>query len=63
MIYTAGRWVRLDLSAGHGLFGRAWPRLCAGYVAGAIGLEPRPSFRLGVGVALATAAQGEAEPQ
>jgi hypothetical protein len=33
LIYVGTRWVRLDLLAGARLFGRAWPRLCAGWVA------------------------------
>jgi hypothetical protein len=41
-IYIGNRWVGLDLLAGPLLFGRAWPRLCAGYVADAIGREPKP---------------------
>ncbi len=62
LIYMAGRWVGLDLLAGPGLFGRAWPRLCAGYVADAIGQEPRPWLRLEAGAVLEALAQGEAEP-
>ena len=42
LIYMAGRWAGLDLLAGPGLFGRAWPRLCAGYGADAIGREIKP---------------------
>ena len=61
LIYMAGRWVGLDLLAGPGLFGRAWPRLCAGYVADAIGREPKAWTRLDAGAVLATVAQGEAE--
>src|SRR5882672_6279631 len=57
-----GRWVGLDLLAGPGLFGRAWPRLCAGYVADAIGQEPKPRLRLDAGAVLATVAQGQTEP-
>lgn len=37
LVYLSGRWVGLDLLAGPGLFSRAWPRLCAGYAADAIG--------------------------
>ncbi len=58
LIYMAGRWVGLDLLAGPRLFGRAWPRLCAGYVADAIGREPKPRPRLDGGAVLATVAQG-----
>ena len=37
LVYMGSQWVGLDLLAGPRLFGRAWPRLCAGYVADAIG--------------------------
>jgi len=37
LIYIAERWLGLDLLASPGLFDRAWPRLCAGYVADGIG--------------------------
>jgi len=40
LVYLAGRWVGLDLLASGGLFNRAWPRLCAGYAADAIGRKP-----------------------
>jgi hypothetical protein len=40
LVFLSGRWVGMDLVAGAGLFGRAWPRLCAGYVADAIGQKP-----------------------
>ena len=46
LVYMSDRWAGLDLLAGPGLFGRAWPRLCAGYVADAIGREPKPWQRL-----------------
>ena len=52
----------LDLVAGPGLFGRAWPRLCAGYVADAIGREPKPWHRLDAAAVLEALAQGQAEP-
>jgi hypothetical protein len=42
----------MDLLAGPGLFGRAWPRLCAGYVADAIGREVKPWQRLDAGAVL-----------
>lgn len=58
----AGRWVGLDLLAGPGLFGRAWPRLCAGYVADAIGRKPKPWLRLDGGTVLATVAHSPADP-
>lgn len=62
LVYMAGRWVGLDLLAGPGLFGRAWSRLCAGYVADAIGREPKPRLRLDGGTVLATVAQSPADP-
>jgi len=62
LIYMAGRWVGLDLMGGPGLFGRAWPRLCAGYVADTIGRKPEPWQRLNAGAVLSAFAQGQAEP-
>jgi hypothetical protein len=50
LIYMGTRWVGLDLLAGPRLFGRAWPRLCAGYVADTIGREPRRWQWLDAGV-------------
>ncbi len=44
LVYLSGRWVGLDLLAGPSLFGRVWPRLCAGYAADAI--RRKPSVRL-----------------
>lgn len=44
LVYLSGRWVGLDLLAGPSLFGRVWPRLCAGYAADAI--RRKPSARL-----------------
>ncbi|MGH2602767.1 MAG: ARPP-1 family domain-containing protein, partial [Dehalococcoidia bacterium] len=58
----ASRWVGLDILAGPGLFGRAWSRLCAGYVADAIGRKPTPWRRLDGCAALEVLAQGQAEP-
>ncbi|MBI1736157.1 MAG: hypothetical protein HYR51_13360 [Candidatus Rokubacteria bacterium] len=43
-VWIAGAWAGLELLAAPGLFARAWPRLASGYVADAIGREPRPSF-------------------
>jgi hypothetical protein len=62
LIYMGSQWVGLDLLAGPGLFGRAWPRLCAGYVADAIGRETKPWHRLDAGAVLSRLAQGQAEP-
>jgi hypothetical protein len=61
-VYIAGSWVGLDLLAGPRLFGRAWSRLCAGYMADAIGLEAKPHPGLDAGATLATLRQTEAEP-
>ncbi len=64
LVFVANRWVGLDLLAGPGLFGRAWPRLCAGYVADAIGRKPEPWLRLDAGVIFAelTGTQAERAP-
>jgi hypothetical protein len=61
LIYMGSQWVGLDLLAGPGLFGRAWPCLCAGYVADAIGREAKPWHRLDAGAVLSAVAQGQAE--
>ena len=37
LVFLGGRWAGLDLLASPGLFATAWPRLCAGYAADAIG--------------------------
>jgi hypothetical protein len=60
LVYMGTRWAGLDLLAGPRLFGRACPRLCAGYVADAIGREPEPW--LNAGAMLEALAQGQAEP-
>ena len=39
IVYVAGRWMGTDLLAAPGLFASAWPRLCAGYAADAVGLK------------------------
>jgi hypothetical protein len=62
VIHMAGRWVGLDLLASPGLFSRAWPRLCAGYVADAIGRKPACRRRLTAGRVLARLARTPAEP-
>jgi hypothetical protein len=62
LIFMGTRWVGLDLLAGPRLFGRAWPRLCAGYVADTIGRKPEPSQQLNSGAVLEALAQGQAEP-
>jgi hypothetical protein len=46
LVYLGSQWVGLDLLAGPRLFARAWPRLCAGYVADVIGRKPEPWQRL-----------------
>ena len=61
LIYMANRWVGLDVLAGPRLFGRAWPRLCAGYVADAIGRKPEPWQRLDAGALLAELSGTQAE--
>jgi len=52
----------VDLLVGPGLFGRAWPRLCAGYVADAIGREPKSWQWLDAGSVLPALARGRVEP-
>ena len=37
LVYLGGRWIGLELLPSPGLFARAWPRLCAGYAADAVG--------------------------
>ena len=61
LIYIANRWVGLDVLAGPRLFGRAWPRLCAGYVADAIGRKPEPWLRLDAGAVLSELSGRQAE--
>jgi hypothetical protein len=62
LIYIGTRWVGIDLLAGPRLFGRAWPRLCAGYVADAIGRKPEPWQQLDAGAVLQELVRGQAEP-
>jgi hypothetical protein len=61
LVYMSSRWVGLDLLAGPGLFGRAWPRLCAGYIADAFGRKPEPWQRLDVSGVLADLSGSQAE--
>jgi hypothetical protein len=61
LIYMGTQWVGADLLAGPGLFGRAWPRLCAGYVADAIGRKPEPWQRLDAGAVLEGLVRGQVE--
>jgi hypothetical protein len=56
------QWVGLDILAGPWLFGRAWPRLGAGYVADAIGREPKAWHRLDAGSVLSALTQDQVEP-
>jgi ARG/rhodanese/phosphatase superfamily protein len=56
LIYMGPRWVGLDFLAGSRLFGRAWPRLCAGYVADAIGRNAQGLASAGRLAALASKA-------
>jgi hypothetical protein len=62
VIYMGTQWVGIDLLAGPRLFGRAWPRLCAGYVADAIGRKPEPWQRLDAGAVLEQLVRGQVEP-
>jgi hypothetical protein len=62
LVYITGRWVGLDLLAGPRLFARAGSRLCAGYMADAIGLEAKPHPGLDAGATLTTLGRTEAEP-
>ena len=45
LVYLRGRWFGLDALAAPGLFARAWPRLCSGYAADALGREPTVGLR------------------
>jgi len=40
-VFLGKRWIGLDLLPSPGLFKRAWPRLCAGYAAEAVGRKRR----------------------
>lgn len=61
LIYMGSQWVGLEVLSG--LFGRAWPRLCAGYVADAIGRKPESWQRLDAGAVLEALAQGRPRPR
>jgi hypothetical protein len=61
IVYIAGRWAGLDLLASPGLFARTWPRLCAGYVADAIGRKAKPELRPSSRTVLTNVARSEAE--
>ena len=61
LVYLSGRWVGLDLLAGAGLFGRAWPRLCAGYAADAVGRAPNGRAIRNPGAVLGTLLRFAAE--
>jgi hypothetical protein len=61
IVYIAGRWAGLDLLAGPGLFRRTWPRLCAGYVADAIGRKAKPELRPSSRAILTRVGKGEAQ--
>jgi hypothetical protein len=41
LVFLGKRWIGLDLLPSPGLFERAWPRLCAGYAAEAVGRKRR----------------------
>jgi hypothetical protein len=43
LVFLGDRWLGLDLLPSAGLFERAWPRLCAGYAAEALGQSGRAS--------------------
>ena len=62
LVYLSGRWVGLDLLACPGLFARAWPRLCAGYAADAIGRKPGVRLVPGPHAVLERIAACPAEP-
>ena len=61
LVYLCGRWVGMDLLAGAGLFSRAWPRLCAGYAADAIGRKPAQWLALKPGTVLRVLSHCQAE--
>ena len=43
LVFLGKRWIGLDVLPSPGLFERAWPRLCAGYAAEAVGRKERAS--------------------
>ena len=50
LVFLGKRWLGLDLLPSPGLFERAWPRLCAGYAAEAVGRKRRVSAPPAVGL-------------
>ncbi len=62
LIYVGSQWLGLDLLGSPRLFGHAWPHLCAGYVADAIGQEAKPWQRQDAGPILSALAKGQVEP-
>jgi hypothetical protein len=62
VVHLSGRWVGLDLLAGSRLFAQAWPRLCAGYAADALGEKPGRSRRPAVDTLLQMLLDSPEEP-
>jgi hypothetical protein len=60
LVFLGKRWIGLDILPSPGLFERAWPRLCAGYAAEAVGGKERASAPDPRGV-LQTVAQAPVE--
>jgi hypothetical protein len=60
LVFVAGHWLGLDLLASERLFRRAWPRLCAGYAADALGRRARPEPRQAPAAVLKEIAQSPA---
>ncbi|MBI3629010.1 MAG: hypothetical protein HY217_05420 [Candidatus Rokubacteria bacterium] len=61
LVYVGGAWAGLELLAAPGLFGRAWPRLCTGYLADAIGVAPGAAVTPTVAEVLAAVATAAIE--
>jgi len=53
LVYRGTHWIGLELLSSPGLFARAWPRLCAGYAAEAVGADVETSEAIDPGVTLA----------